>query len=53
MITAVNLAFIPALYFGLDEASFYSALGWGNTALTASLFGYWVGAAGISLLRRS
>jgi hypothetical protein len=53
VITAVNLAFIPSLYFGPDEAAFYSALGWGNTALTASLVGYWVGAAGIALLRRS
>ena len=27
--------------FGIDAARFYSALGWGNTALTAGLFLYW------------
>lgn len=51
-IAAVNLAFVPSLYFGKDPAQFYSALGWGNTALTASLVGYWTMAAGIAMLKR-
>ena len=51
LIALVNLACVPSLYFGADAATFYSALGWGVTALVASLIGYWVLAAGIVLLR--
>ncbi|MCX5585157.1 hypothetical protein ACFV0H_26385 [Streptomyces erythrochromogenes] len=50
-VAAVNLAFVPSLFFGTDAAAFYSAVGWGNTALTASLVVYWALAAGIALLR--
>ena len=49
-VAAANLACVPSLYFGKDAATFYSALGWGNTALTASLIAYWVLAAGVALL---
>ncbi|MEJ3652466.1 hypothetical protein WEH80_05635 [Actinomycetes bacterium KLBMP 9759] len=52
LIAAVNLAFVPSLYFGTDPARFYSALGWGNTALAASLISYWVVAVGVVLVRR-
>jgi hypothetical protein len=47
-----NLAFVPALYFGTDVTKFYSAHGWGNSALTGSLIGYWVFAVGIAALRQ-
>ena len=52
MLAAVNLAFVPSLYFGIDAARFYSALGWGNTALTAGLFLYWAVAAGVAAMLR-
>ena len=51
IIAGVNLAFVPSLYFGPDAAQFYSAVGWGNSALTASLLVYWVTAIGIAVLR--
>jgi hypothetical protein len=51
-IAACNLAFVPSIYFGSDSGAFYSALGWGNTAVTASLLEFWVMAAGITILRR-
>lgn len=47
-----NLAFVPALYFGTDVTKFYSAHGWGNSALAGSLIGYWVFAVGIVALGR-
>jgi hypothetical protein len=49
-LAVVNLAFVPSLYFGIDAARFYSALGWGNTALTAGLFLYWAAAVGIAAM---
>ncbi len=51
-IAVVNLAFVPSLYFGRDAAQFYSAVGWGNSALTASFFAYWMMACGIAMLRK-
>ncbi|GAA4529147.1 hypothetical protein [Amycolatopsis samaneae] len=48
---AINLAFVPSLYTSIDPAQFYSALGWGNTALAAALLTYWAFAVGISALR--
>jgi hypothetical protein len=53
VIAAINLAFVPSLYFGADATRFYSAIGWGNTALVASLIGWWTMATGATLLRRS
>ncbi|WP_327412235.1 hypothetical protein [Streptomyces sp. NBC_01233] len=50
-VAAVNLAFVPSLFFGTDAADFYSAVGWGNTALTAALLVHWAFAVGIALLR--
>lgn len=46
----VNLAFVPSMYFGTDPARFYSAVGWGTTAIAASLMTYWVLAASIILI---
>ena len=33
VIAAINLAFVPLLFFGTDAARFYSAIGWGNSAV--------------------
>ncbi|MEU8390323.1 hypothetical protein [Micromonospora sp. NPDC048843] len=52
-VAAVNLAFVPSLFFGTDAAQFYSAVGWGNTALTAALLVYWAFAVGVAVLLRS
>jgi type IV secretory pathway VirB2 component (pilin) len=52
IVAAVNLAFIPSLFFGTDAADFYSAVGWGNTAMTAALVVYWALAVGVTALRR-
>jgi hypothetical protein len=51
VIAAVNLAFVPALFFGTDVTRFYSAYGWGNSALTGSLIIWWVLAVSVVLLR--
>ena len=50
-VAGINAAFLPSLYFGTDAADFYSAVGWGNSALTASRIVYWALAAGIAQLR--
>ncbi|HKA95134.1 MAG TPA: hypothetical protein VKD66_02625, partial [Streptosporangiaceae bacterium] len=52
LLAVINLAFVPSLYFGMDPARFYSALGWGNTALTAGLITYWAAAVGIAVMRQ-
>ena len=52
-IALLNAAFIPSMFFGPDAARFYSAVGWGNSALVASLIGYWIFAVGFTLLRRA
>jgi hypothetical protein len=51
VVAAANVACIPSLFFGPDAARFYSALGWGNSALTASLICYWTGLGGIAMMR--
>ena len=51
-LAAVNLAFVPSLFFGMDPAHFYAANGWGSTASIGSLFLLWTGAVGIAILRR-
>jgi hypothetical protein len=51
-VSAINLAFVPSLFFGTDAADFYSAVGWGNTAMTAALVVYWALAVGIVAMRR-
>lgn len=52
-VAIVNLAFVPSLFFGTDAADFYSAVGWGNTAMAAALVVYWALAVGITVLKRS
>jgi hypothetical protein len=52
LIGLVNIAFIPSMFFGRDAGKFYSAIGWGNSALTAGLFSYWVLIASIIFLRK-
>lgn len=47
-----NLAFVPALFFGTDAAQFYSAIGWGNSALAQGLVAWWMLILGIVILRR-
>jgi hypothetical protein len=47
-----NLAYIPSLFFGTDVTEFYSAHGWGNSALVGSLIGYWMFAVGIAATKR-
>lgn len=47
-----NLAFVPSLFFGRDVTEFYSAIGWGNSALVGSLIAHWMLVAGIAALRR-
>ncbi|MFI7416456.1 hypothetical protein [Nonomuraea sp. NPDC049684] len=51
VLAAINLAFLPAVYFGDDAADFYSAQGWGTTASMGALWSVWTLAVSISLLR--
>lgn len=53
VLAAINLAFVPALYFGDDPAKFYSAQGWGTTASMGALWSLWTLAVSISVLRSS
>jgi DNA-binding NarL/FixJ family response regulator len=51
VVAVINLAFVPAMFFGDDAAHFYSAVGWGTAATAATLVLYWALAAGIAALR--
>jgi hypothetical protein len=51
LLAAINLAFLPAVYFGDDAADFYSAQGWGTTASMGGLWTLWTLAVSVSLLR--
>lgn len=51
ILAAINLAFLPAVYFGDDAADFYSAQGWGTTASMGALWSIWTLAVSISILR--
>ena len=51
IIGVINLAFVPSMFFGTNAGDFYSAIGWGNSALAASLFTWWVLIASIVLLK--
>jgi hypothetical protein len=53
VLAAINLAFVPAIYFGDDAADFYSAQGWGTTASMGALWSLWTLAVSISLVRGS
>lgn len=47
VLAALNLAFVPSLFFGNTPAHFYAANGWGSTALIGALLSYWLLAVGI------
>jgi hypothetical protein len=47
----INLAFLPAMFFGPDAAQFYSAVGWGTTATVPVLVISWILIASIILIR--
>jgi hypothetical protein len=51
VIAAVNLLFVPSMFFGTRAGDFYSAIGWGNSALAASLFTWWVLCISVILLK--
>lgn len=51
VLAAVNLVFVPSLFFGNTPEHFYAANGWGTTALVGAIFSYWMLAVGISLYR--
>jgi hypothetical protein len=51
VLAVINLAFVPAVYFGDDAADFYSAQGWGTTASMGALWSWWTLAVSISVLR--
>ncbi|MEQ7008278.1 hypothetical protein ABN028_19075 [Actinopolymorpha sp. B17G11] len=51
VLAAVNLTFLPAVYFGDDAADFYSAQGWGTTASMGALWSIWTLAVSISIAR--
>ena len=42
IIGAINAAFIPSMFFGTGAGKFYTAIGWGNSALVAGMFSYWI-----------
>jgi len=50
-LAAVNLVFVPSLFFGNTPAHFYAANGWGTTALMGAILSYWLLAVGISTYR--
>jgi hypothetical protein len=47
-----NLAYVPSLFFGTDVTEFYSAVGWGNSALVGSFIAYWMFAVGIAAMKQ-
>jgi hypothetical protein len=51
IIAMVNLAFVPAMFFGPDAAQFYSAVGWGTTATAPVLVVCWILIASIIMVR--
>ncbi|MEV4757816.1 hypothetical protein AB0J86_22245 [Micromonospora sp. NPDC049559] len=51
VLAAINLAFVPAVFFGDDAADFYSAQGWGTTATMGAAWSLWTLAVSISTLR--
>ncbi|MFC0623776.1 hypothetical protein [Kribbella deserti] len=53
VLAVINLAFVPAIYFGDDPANFYSAQGWGTTASMGLLWSLWTLAVSISVFRSS
>lgn len=50
-LAALNLLFVPSLFFGNTPAHFYAANGWGTTALMGAVLSYWLLAVGVSTYR--
>ncbi|WP_067692582.1 hypothetical protein [Nocardia jejuensis] len=50
-LAAINLAFVPSLYFGNTPANFYAANGWGTTATLGGFTMIWLLFIGVALLR--
>lgn len=53
IIGIINVLFVPSMFFGINAGDFYSAIGWGNSALAASTVTWWILIAGIILLRNA
>jgi type IV secretory pathway VirB2 component (pilin) len=51
LLAAVNIAFVPSLFFGMDPSNFYAANGWGSTASIGAVLMLWTGAVGLAILR--
>jgi hypothetical protein len=51
IIGIINIIFIPSMFFGIKADDFYSAIGWGNSAVAASLFSYWVLCVSIIMIK--
>ncbi|MFQ6142030.1 hypothetical protein ACLMNJ_02980 [Streptomyces seoulensis] len=51
VLAAVNLLFVPSLFFGNTPAHFYAANGWATTALMGAILSYWLLALGVSTYR--
>lgn len=51
VLAVINLAFVPAIFFGDDAAHFYSAQGWGTTATMGALWSIWTLLVSVSTLR--
>jgi hypothetical protein len=51
IIGIINLLFVPSMFFGTNAGDFYSAIGWGNSALAASLLTLWMLIIGIILIK--
>ncbi|GAA2279850.1 hypothetical protein GCM10010402_40660 [Actinomadura luteofluorescens] len=51
VLAAINVAFIPSLFFGNEPAFFYAANGWGTTASLGAILSYWLLTMGVVTLR--
>ncbi|MDR1215283.1 MAG: hypothetical protein LBK25_01215 [Treponema sp.] len=51
IIGIINLIFVPSMFYGTNAGDFYSAVGWGNSAVAASLFTWWILAISIILIK--
>jgi len=51
LIALINLAFVPAMFFGYDAAQCYSAVGWGTTATAPVLVVCWIIIASVVMIK--
>ena len=52
IIGVINLLFVPSMFFGTNAGDFYSTIGWGNSAFSASLFTWWILIISIVLIKK-